>query len=81
MKKNNNTTAIKYWLYIKNHSERLLNSIENGEEINMLIVEEYIGKFDNYIQKLHTLTEGENSDDLNPQPIQLDNEQPAQTES
>jgi|GEM_PF-1936996 hypothetical protein len=47
----------------------------------MLIVEEYIGKFDNYIQKLHTLTEGENSDDLNPQPIQLDNEQPAQTES
>ncbi len=80
-RENNNTTAIKYWLYIKNHSERLLNSIENGEEINMLIVEEYIGKFDNYIQKLHTLTEGENSDDLNQQPIQLDNEQPAQTES
>jgi len=55
-RENNNSTAMKYWLFIKNHSERLLNEIENSQEINTTEIEEYIEKFDTYIQKLNTLT-------------------------
>ncbi|MCK9466953.1 MAG: hypothetical protein M0P94_01360 [Candidatus Absconditabacterales bacterium] len=55
-RENNNSTAMKYGLFIKNHSERLLNEIENSQEINTTEIEEYIEKFDTYIQKLNTLT-------------------------
>ena len=47
---------MKYWLFIKNHSERLINNIETDQEINMIEVEDYISKFDNYIEKLNALT-------------------------
>ena len=55
-RENNNSTAMKYWLFIKNHSERLINNIETDQEINMIEVEDYISKFDNYIEKLNALT-------------------------
>ncbi len=81
-RENNNSTAMKYWLFIKNHSERLLDWIANNEEIDMIKIADYISKFDNYIERLNTVTEGQvsNSNNLDTN-TGLDYDQSTQTES
>lgn len=54
-RENNNTTAIKYGLYISRNAEELVVNIENGEEIITTKLDDYFAQFDKYLEKLDGL--------------------------
>jgi hypothetical protein len=51
----NNTTAIKYGLYISRNAEDIINNIENDVEIDTINIEKYFTQFDIYLEKLDGL--------------------------
>jgi len=54
-RENNNSTAMKYWLYIANYAQQFIEDIESGKEIDKFNIDEYITRFDSYINKLNNL--------------------------
>ena len=59
-RQNNNSTAMKYWLYIANYAEQFINDIESGNEIDKSKIDWYIVRFDNYIERLNNLRNEQN---------------------
>jgi len=59
-RQNNNSTAMKYWLYIANYAEQFINDIESGKEIDKSKLDEFIIRFDSYIERLNNLRNEQN---------------------
>lgn len=55
-KKINDKVMIKYSVYIERKATELIQSIENGEEIDNTKVESYLAQFSGYLQQLTTLS-------------------------
>jgi hypothetical protein len=52
-KKSNDKTILKYSLFLYQKSNSLVQSIENGEQIDSITLSSNFAKFDEYLQKLN----------------------------